>query len=82
MNWREDYAKEAAQDGRRAARFGDDKNPHTPGSITYAAWEQGWEGVQVEEELIVKVKTKYPPQPRKKTQCGNWLKSPAPSSRY
>ena len=46
MSHREDYAKEAAQDGRHAARSGDDKNPHPTGSMEYAAWEQGWDGVR------------------------------------
>lgn len=61
MNWRENYAKEAAQDGRHAAGSGGGENPHTPGSIEYAAWEQGWEGAQGREELIRDLRMKYPP---------------------
>ena len=53
MTWREDYAKEAAQDGRHAARSGEGNNPHTPGSMEYSAWEQGWEGVQKQEDKKV-----------------------------
>lgn len=55
MNHREDYAKEAMHDGRHAARSGDGKNPHTPGSLEYAAWEQGWEGVEEQEDGIDKL---------------------------
>lgn len=48
-NHREDYAKEAMQDGRHAARSGSEANPHFPGSLEYAAWQQGWGGVQKQE---------------------------------
>lgn len=61
MNWREDYAKEAAQDGRHAARSGEGKNPYTPGSMEYSAWKQGWKGMQELEELVRDLRTKYPP---------------------
>ena len=45
MNWKEDYAKEAMQDGRHAARSGETTNPHPAGTRLYRAWEQGCEGV-------------------------------------
>ena len=46
MTHKEDYAKEAAQDGRHAARSGKDENPHPVGSFEYAAWNRGGEGVE------------------------------------
>lgn len=66
-NHRENYAKEAAQDGRYAARSGNEENPHIPGSLEYSAWNQGWEGVQGLEEFVRELRAKYPPQPREKT---------------
>lgn len=66
MNHQEDYAKEAAQNGRHAARSGETVNPHTPGSLEYSAWEQGWDGAQEQSELITEIHRKHPSQPRKK----------------
>ncbi len=44
-NHREDYAKDAMQEGRHAARSGNPINPHPMGTIEYRAFEQGYEGV-------------------------------------
>ena len=41
MTWKEDYAKEAMQDGRHAARSGETVNPHSMGTKEHRAWEQG-----------------------------------------
>ena len=46
MTWKEDYAKEAMQDGRHAARSGKGENPHPAGSFEYAAWNRGAEGIE------------------------------------
>ncbi len=45
---REDYAVEAAQDGRHAARTGRPRsdNPHTIGSVEWARWEDSYSGVE------------------------------------
>ncbi len=46
MNWKEDYAKEAMQDGRHAARTGKGENPFPAGSFEAAAWAQGADSVE------------------------------------
>ncbi len=46
MTWKEDYAKEAMQDGRHAARAGENVNPHPAGTVEAMAWGQGWSGVK------------------------------------
>ena len=43
-NHREDYAKEALQDGRHAARSALGDNPHPIGSMEHRCWEQGHSG--------------------------------------
>ena len=51
MNCREDYAKEAAQDGRHAAKTGKGSNPFKAGSREWAAFLEGFEAVtQVEAQ--------------------------------
>ena len=47
---REDYAKEAMQDGRHAARSGETTNPHPIGTMEYRAWQQGFSGVEKQKE--------------------------------
>lgn len=44
MSWKEDYAKEAMQEGRHAARSGKTVNPHPLGTMEHRAWEQGRSG--------------------------------------
>ena len=44
MTWKEDYAKEAMQDGRHAALSGETVNPHATGTREAAAWDQGFDG--------------------------------------
>ena len=50
MTWKEDYAKEAMQDGRHAARSGETINPHPAGTMEYRAWQQGFSGVEEQKE--------------------------------
>ena len=44
MSWKEDYAKEAAQDGRHAARSALGDNPHPMGTLEHRAWEDAHSG--------------------------------------
>ena len=46
MSQRADYAKEASQEDRHAARAGGGENPHPWGSREFNAWNQGNEGAQ------------------------------------
>ncbi len=43
-NHKENYAKEALQEGRHAARSTLGDNPHPIGSMEHRAWEQGHSG--------------------------------------
>ena len=50
MTWRDDYAVEAAQEGRHAARSGDDENPHPWGSSEWRAWNEGHDSARDRDE--------------------------------
>ncbi len=43
MGAREDYAKEAYQDGKAAARAGEGSNPYPWGCHEFTAWNLGYE---------------------------------------
>ncbi len=61
MTWREDYAKEAMQDGRHAARIGEDENPHPDGTTEARAWNLGWSGAKMTKHQITLLHARHPP---------------------
>lgn len=56
MTWKEDYAKEAMQDGRHAARSDQNTNPHPMGTMEARAWEQGHSGVEIKHPTTKEAK--------------------------
>ncbi len=61
-NHREDYAKEAAQDGRAARKAGKVINPHPMGTLEYGAWYDAWWGsCEDDDKFIKRLHTTHPP---------------------